>query len=281
MARCASKACEHWLPDVVVKHGAGIHVDGLWLCSRHCVENLTTARLLEAVPVPANSPRLAPLRLGTLLRHQDAVTPNQLVRALAEQRQTGLKLGSQVVSLGFADGEAVLRALATQEGVSYLAHVDPSCVRETQLRLAPGTVAALGLVPFGPIDSRTIKVMCTAPVPRLAVSALRQLTGLSPGLYLVTDGDWTVLADAYASIVGNPDPWQPVVQIEYASSLHDVAVRVAEAADTGRRIVVAQTQWDPYTWVRVESTGVIRDVLFARDDKMEEATPWPAVNISH
>jgi hypothetical protein len=207
-----------------------------------------------------------------------------LERALTEQRQTGLKLGAQVVALGFADNDAVLRALAAQAGVSYLANVDASCVRDTEMRLAPDTVRALGLVPFGPIVGGRIKVVCSAPVPRAAVNALRQLTGLAPDVYLVADAVWTALAEAYAGALRRPDVSEPVIQAEHASSLSDVASRVAAAAISGRRIVVTQARWDPYTWVRVQSTGVIRDVLFARGDELaqtEEATLCQAASTSH
>jgi hypothetical protein len=283
MARCASPdGCERWRPGVIAKRG--LHVDGLWLCSVACVERMAHRRLVEAAPLSAGLPRLPPVRLGTLLRHQEAITAAQLERALAEQRQTGLKLGAQVVALGFADDDAVLRALAAQAGVSYLANVDSSCVRDTEMRLAPDTVRALGLVPFGPIVGGRIKVVCSAPVPRAAVNALRHLTGLTADVYLVADAVWTALAEAYAGALQRPDVSQPVPQAEYASSLSDVASRVAAAAISGRRIVVTQARWDPYTWVRVQSTGLIRDVLFARGDHLahpEEATPCLADSTSH
>jgi hypothetical protein len=267
----------------MVRRGAGLHVDGEWLCSEACIERMARRRLQETLPLSVGIPGLSPVRLGTLLRQQDAVTANQLQRALAEQRTTGLRLGAQVTALGFADAPTVLRALAAQAGVGYLANIDPSCVREAQVRLAPDTVRALGLVPCGPIDRGRIKVACTAPLPRAAVSALRQLTGLTPDLYLVTDEDWTLLAEAYSGAVGKPDPSQPVVQIEYASSLSDVAIRVAAAAMSGRRTVVTQARWDPYTWVRVQSSSVIHDVLFARVNHLEqsEETPCLVANTSH
>jgi hypothetical protein len=284
MARCASEGCERWIPDLMVRRGTGFHLDGWWLCSAACVERTARRRLQETVPISAGIPRRAQVRLGTLLRHHDAVTAKQLERALAEQRRTGLKLGAQVTALGFADAADVLRALAAQAGTSYLASVDPLCVHATVLRLGPGTVRALGLVPFGPVLMGRTKVACTPPVPRNAVSALAQLTGLTLDLYLVSDDDWRMLAEAYDGVVGKPDPLQPVLEVEYASSLPDVAVRVAAAATSARRAVVTQAQWDPYTWVRVQSTAVIRDVLFARGhhwNPSKESTSCQVASTSH
>jgi hypothetical protein len=189
-----------------------------------------------------------------------------------------------VTALGFADAGDVLRALAVQAGTSYLANVDPLCVNATELRLGPGTVRALGLVPFGAIVNGRTKVACTPPVPRSAVSALAQLTGLTLDLYLVTDDDWGILAEAYDGDVGKSDPLQPVLEVEYASSLPDVAVRVAAAATSGRRTVVTQAQWDPYTWVRVQSTAFIRDVLFAhgyQSKTSKEITSCQVASTSH
>jgi hypothetical protein len=284
MARCASEGCGRWIPDLMVRRGTGFHVDDSWLCSVACVERTAERRLQEAIPVSAGIPRLAPVRLGTLLRHQDAVTAKQLERALIEQRRTGLKLGAQVTALGFADAGDVLRALAVQAGTSYLANVDPLCVHATELRLGPGTVRALGLVPFGPIVNGRTKVACTTPVPRSAVSALAQLTGLTLDLYLVTDDDWGILAEAYDGAVAKPDPLQPALEVEYASSLPDVAVRVAAAATSARRTVVTQAQWDPYTWVRVQSRAVIHDVLFAhgyQPKPSKENISCPVASTSH
>lgn len=55
-------------------------------------------------------------QLGELLVQHGVLTPEELVLALAEQRQTGRPLGEVVVALGLAPGPIVAQALATQHG---------------------------------------------------------------------------------------------------------------------------------------------------------------------
>jgi hypothetical protein len=55
-------------------------------------------------------------QLGELLVQHGVITADELVLALAEQRQTGRPLGEIIVALGLAPGPIVAQALATQAG---------------------------------------------------------------------------------------------------------------------------------------------------------------------
>ena len=50
------------------------------------------------------------------------------------------------------------------------------------------------------MEHRHIKVACTAPVPRLAVSALKELTGWTAEPFLVPDSTLERLMTAYAAL---------------------------------------------------------------------------------
>src|SRR5215831_4607407 len=118
MPRCADASCVRWRPSLGV--WGGVRLNGVWYCSRSCAA-AAVRRGLESPPVVAESAgALPPLRIGALLRHQNAITATQLDEALAAQRKSGLRLGAQLQALGFVSSATLVRALAAQAGVSYL-----------------------------------------------------------------------------------------------------------------------------------------------------------------
>jgi hypothetical protein len=278
MARCASDGCQRWCPDVIARHRAGTSIDDQWFCSEACVERMARRRLVALRPSSVR-PATPPLRLGVLLRHAGAVSAADLTLALAEQRQSGLRLGAQLKLMRTADPEAILRALATQAGISYVAALDPICVRDAPGRLSPHALRALSLVPFSHPERERIRVAVMAPVPRAALEALRQLTGWLPEPYLVDDEQWELLFQNYgADVSAEALPDRPVELVE-AQSLSDAAARIAAAATSVRRTTFVEAHWDPYTWVRVQGDGLTQDVLLTNTD--HEEMPCLAANTSH
>lgn len=77
--------------------------------------------------------RIEKIRLGDLLVRQGILSDEQLQIALAEQKRSGQKLGRIVIELGFANEDAVSRALAKQQNIPFvdLKRVlpDPNLVR--------------------------------------------------------------------------------------------------------------------------------------------------------
>jgi hypothetical protein len=279
MARCASEGCQRWCPDIFARRGAGTSIDGHWFCSAHCVEQMARRRLMAARPLATGIPAVPPLRLGVLLRHAAGVSAHDITCAVALQRQSRLKLGAQLRAMGAVSGDDVVRGLAAQAGISYITALDPVCVRDAPGGLSPHAVRALGVVPFNPPEHGRIRVAVAAPVPRVAFGALRQLTGWTPEPYLVDDDNWAALMNAYgAGVPGKALPG-PLVEFVQAHSLSDAAARIAAAATSGGRTRVTEAHWDPYTWVRVQGEGVIRDVLLSREPDKER--PCPAGNTSH
>jgi hypothetical protein len=117
------------------------------------------------------------------------------------------------------------------------------------------------------------------PVPRTALTALRELTGWTPEPFLVDDEQWSALLENYGAGVANGTLPEQVVKLVQAHSLSDAAARIAAAATSVRRTTVTGAHWDPYTWVRVQGEGLTQDVLLSHSDK--EEMPCPAVNTSH
>ena len=101
---------------MLVRRGVGTYVDGVWFCSRQCVEQMARRRLIEARPVAAGIPTVPPMRLGALLRHHGICGADAIERALQAQRGSHLKLGEQLFAMGVAEPKMVLKALAAQAG---------------------------------------------------------------------------------------------------------------------------------------------------------------------
>ncbi len=260
MPRCAELTCGRWRPERLVPRWAtGLRFNGRWYCSRPCVELAVRARLDAPVAAGAVPPSLPPLRLGVLLRHLGVIAEPDLERALAGQRESGLRLGAELRRLGLVGPEAVLRALAAQSGVSYLASFDARRAAHGPSWLSEPMVRALGLIPFEvePV-SRTVRVICTAPVPRAAMRALTKLTGWLPEPYLVDDAVWDeALVQYHAAPEGTPSVSSTVDTLAAAAS------RVADLAQQDRAVTMRHATYDHYTWVRIEGTQQLADLIVA------------------
>lgn len=263
MPRCVDRGCGRWRPDWLADRGhigSGFRVNGRWHCSRSCIE--TSVRQWLVVPAEARTvlPQLPPPRLGGLLRHLGHLGPDALNTALEEQRRTGMRLGEQLRALGLIAKEALLRALGTQAGVSYLTAFDVTKVRGC-CPLAEETVRALGLIPFEfDEEGARVSVICRAPVPKSAVRALASLTGWSVAVYLVEDSVWAAALETYRAGADGSR------QVDGAA-VSDSAAAIARIVDTviGERIsTMRQTHWDRGTWVRIEGQGRTRDLCVGR-----------------
>jgi hypothetical protein len=244
-----------------LRRDAGISLDGRWFCSIECVEGQARRRLLDARPPAAGLPPAGQIRLGVWLRHQTGLTERQVAQVLDAQRQSGLRFGAQVIKLGLASDESVLRALARQAGVGYLAQLDASNVVHAPAGLSPHAARALSLVPFCEPEQGRVKVACAAPLPRMGLAAFRRLTGLAPEPYFVTDDVWETLVTAYGSSVED----QTSSRFMATNDLSEAAATIAAAAagGSGANARLTDARFEPYTWVRVENDGITHDVLLA------------------
>lgn len=280
MARCAGTECRRWLPDVLIRTGrAGLRLDGSWYCSSACLKDALRRRLhREPGPVRRGVSPLSPIKLGVLLLvSQSTLTPTLLSEALGEQKRTGLKIGEQLQQMGLVTPQEVLRALAAQAGVSYLTSVDPEPLTHAPGNLSPSAVRALGLVPIEVIaEQQLIKVACMAPLPRVAIGALRELTGCIVQAYLVSDQLWPTLLASYGTAVGASAraTGTPV------RDLGDAAARIAQVVRRDPTAHLSHVRWDPYVWMRVESQQQIEDLVLPLADPGEDES-WAAEHISH
>jgi hypothetical protein len=284
MAHCARKDCGCWRPDLLLRFVAlGLRVDGAWFCSPACVHAAAAGRLriqtrLQVLTEQRGHPPVRgvpPLRLGALLLHQGAVTPAQLANALSAQRTSGRRLGAELQHMGLVDSDSVLRALAAQAGISFLTAVDLSGARNAHRGLSLDEVRALGVIPIGAANAdRVTMVACQAPVPRAALSALRQLTGWTPTPFLVSDEDWEALLGAYGAPPSHP---QRRVQFTTVRDVDEAAAQIAAAAAAQGSITVTEAYCDTATWLRVVGPDAINTLHMTR----ERGDKWPAATTLH
>ena len=183
MARCSHNDCRRWRPDILVRYARlGLRVDGTWFCSPQCVEFTAKRRLLGVRPPSSSVPPIPELRLGVLLLHQGAITSMQLAKALSAQRH---RPAARRPVAGHEDGRRRSRAArALGAGGRQLSDGGRSGVCPVGARrgLSADEVRALGVVPIQVDETnRLLVVACQAPLPRAALSALRQLTGWDAG----------------------------------------------------------------------------------------------------
>lgn len=275
MARCSHRACGRWRPDVVVRlWRLGLRVDAAWFCSEGCAINATADRLRQASSNAARRGQI-PTPLGAVLLQQRGVTPGQLREALARQPKSGLRLGDQLLQLGYTSRDVVLRALAAQSGVPYLAAIDRATVRSAPGKLSADEVRALGVVPFRELGDR-LSVACRAPLPRTALNALAQLTGRQVEPYLVTDEDFFELQEEYAGAAPTVVPTITVRDIPEGAS------HIAKAAVAAGEVSVREAHVDPYTWVRIAADGRVSTLLVPpMPPNIEEHDAWLVATTPH
>lgn len=259
MARCAHSRCRKWRPGLLVRlAGLGLFLDEAWYCSAHCLGVAVRRRVERAEPiVPTPRPQFGQLRLGGLLALQKRLAPGLVEQAASAQSRTGLRIGTQLVELGVVTPLDVLRALAAQSGVGFLATLDPARLTHAPGGLSTAVVRALGVVPFE-ADRRhdVLKVACTAPVPRGSLAALRGLTGSIIEPYLVADEHWPALLRAYGagrrSVAGTPT---------LVTDVAALASRVADAARQSRSLRMSEAWCDDKLWVRLDAGGEVEELL--------------------
>ena len=262
MPRCADAGCGRWRPERLAPRWAtGIRFNGDWYCSRACVEGAAREGLDTRATVAPVSSGLPPLRLGVLLRHMGVISEAELNEALRSQRTSGRRLGEELLRLRIiAEPEPILRALAAQANVAYLTAFDIERVTRGPSWLPAATVRALGLVPFE-LDHRQqkLKVVCAAPVPRTALSAVLKLTGWTAEPYLVEDEVWTRAIEAYRpTAVADPGA---TGQARTVADVDAVIAHVADTAQTSRAITMRSARCDRHTWVRIEGPRLVSDLL--------------------
>jgi hypothetical protein len=276
--RCAREACARWTPDIAFlgRRRKGVWFEENWYCSMTCIEDEARERI-EAASEPLVAPgRIQKAsRLGALLLHQRSITTSTLEEGLRLQRDSGLRLGAQLRAMGAVSQIDVLRALSAQSGIGYLATLDPASVNHGPGQLSRDAVRALGVVPVdADPERRRLKVACAAPLPRLSLAVLRELTGATVDPLLVDDDLLTALLDAYGSTSDGDG-----VSVTRTHSVGEASQRIAVAVRDGRAHRMQQVRCEDSLWVRLEGERALEEIVVPIEAVRRERT-WQADRMS-
>ena len=115
-------------------------------------------------------PRLK-MRLGDLLVAENIITDDQLQMALQQQRQTGRKLGTTLVDLGFIGEEQLLKFLAQQLNIPFF-DLSKLSIQMQAVQLIPEVHArrhrALAVNPARPAGPSVVMILTAAPIQDIA-----------------------------------------------------------------------------------------------------------------
>jgi len=125
-------------------------------------------------------------RIGERLINSALITPEQLKEAQVTQKQTGYRLGSQLVKLGHLTEEQLVQFLGEQYGVPSIILKDFQANTEVAKIIPLNLVQKYNAIAFGR-DGQTLKVAMTDPTNIFAVDDLKFLTGYSIEVYVTSE----------------------------------------------------------------------------------------------
>ena len=138
-----------------------------------------------ASPVPAGTGE----RIGDLLLREGMITKDQLDKALQEQRQSGTRVGYNLIKLGFIPELDLVRVLARQSKLQAVdlskIEVDPKIVK-----LVPADVAVKNLVLPLRREGRTLTVAMADPTNFAVIDDLKFITRYD--IFPVIAGEFTL-----------------------------------------------------------------------------------------
>jgi len=125
-------------------------------------------------------------RIGERLINSALITPEQLKEAQVTQKQTGYRLGSQLVKLGHLTEEQLVQFLGEQYGVPSIILKDFQADTEVAKIIPLNLVQKYNAIAFGR-EGQTLKVAMTDPTNIFAVDDLKFLTGYSIDVYVTSE----------------------------------------------------------------------------------------------
>jgi hypothetical protein len=133
------------------------------------------------------------MRLGELLVEQGLVTSEQVEQGLVYGRQTGMRLGSSLVELGFVDLDTLARVLSAQQGVPAVLKEHVEAIEPSVLALMPARAAITHYaIPLGQTESTPARLVVAlrdpagTPLDELAfVVGARVEAGVAPELLVL------------------------------------------------------------------------------------------------
>ena len=175
------------------------------------------------------------LKFGEALVQEGFLSPEQLTRALAEQRNTGRMLGQMLVEQGVISGTNLVQVLARTLGVRgcQLRHglVDPTLLKLIGAEEAERLLA----LPMFKVRG-TLTVAMTEPQALPKIDRLRQLTGCKIRAVLALEGNIREFIKKYATGETTIDAFLTSLQEEHVEVVERETVDEGPATDLDRMV---------------------------------------------
>ncbi len=157
-------------------------------------------------------------RLGDLLVREKIITQDQLAQALKKQKQTGGRLGSVLVSLGFLTDEEVTNFLSRQYGVPAINlqffEIDPNVVK----LIPQETARKHQILPLSRVGA-SLTIAMVDPTNVFAMDDIKFMTGFNIEPVVASE---SAIMDRIERAYAEPDP---------SENLDDIMASMGEEAD--------------------------------------------------
>src|SRR5437867_180944 len=147
-------------------------------------------------------------RLGQILVGSRLITPEVLQEGLARAKSERRRLGEALTTMNAVSQDDVLRALATQQGLPFLAADDLPSTLPLIKNLSPKYLRQYAACPIK-VDASTITVATADPTNPLLLDELRQMLGLRVALCVAPPA---AILEAIERAYGASTPLQKIVE---------------------------------------------------------------------
>jgi type II secretion system protein E len=147
-------------------------------------------------------------RLGQILLGARLITPDVLEEGLARAKSERRRLGEALTTMQAVSQDDVLRALATQQGLPFVAAEELPSTPPLIKSLSPKYLRQYTACPIA-VDASTIRVATADPTNPLLLDELRQMLGLRVTLCVAPAG---AILEAIERAYGASTPLQKIVE---------------------------------------------------------------------
>jgi len=176
------------------------------------------------------------IRIGDLLVAQQYITQDQLESALAEQKKTGLKLGRQLIELGFIEENSLLNLLSKQLGIPFV-ELKHFRFDKKLVQLLPESVARRFRVMVLSENSDGLLLGMADPTDIFGLDDIQQLIDKPIKTAVVRESELLDILDIAYSRAGEIDDLAGQLDEELSEDALDLSDIVTDAAESDAPVV--------------------------------------------
>ena len=222
------------------------------------------------------------MRLGDVLLHKKFVTPQQLQQAFKQQKETGLRLGEQLIALGIVTEENILECLCWQQDLSMKSMAGVEISPSAYIALPEDYILSNNVLPIDLIG-HTLVVVHSDPLNlNFIADEVSHRTGKRVEIHATTEDSIKSAIEAYKERMKEFLPLLDALQaepVDKANPLHDTVHDVEEATTP----IIAFTNIILRTGIKRKATDIYIEpkddtlkVRYRIDGIVQDAFKFPA-----